>query len=108
MKIDRSNSFIENQFEIAEFSKALAHPIRISILEFLMQSDNYDCGNLRAKVGVTQTVILEHLNALKEIGVIDSRILNAKTCYCINDAKWNEIQEKMANFFKSYPIFKQC
>jgi predicted transcriptional regulator len=105
---NKKDNFTENQLEIAEFAKALSSPARIAILEYLIQSESCICGEIVNEIGLAQATISQHLKALKNIGIIQGDISGTKTCYCINEAKWTEIQEKISVFFKMYPILKRC
>jgi DNA-binding transcriptional ArsR family regulator len=104
----KKDNFTENQFEIAEFAKALSNPARIAILDYLIQTESCICGDIVNEIGLAQATISQHLKALKNIGIIKGNISGTKTCYCINEDKWNEIQEKMSVFFKTFPILKCC
>jgi len=99
-----NDNFTENQFEIAELAKALSNPARIAILEYIIQSESCICGQIVNEIGLAQATISQHLKALKKIGIIQGNISGTKTCYCINEDRWTEIQDKLANFFKTYPI----
>jgi len=108
MESNRKDNFTENQFEIAELAKALSNPARIAILEFLIKSESCICGEIVNEIGLAQATISQHLKALKKIGIIQGNISGTKTCYCINEERWTEIQEKLSNFFKTYPVLKCC
>jgi len=104
MESNIKNKFTENQLEIAELSKALSNPSRIAILEYLIASKSCICGEIVNEIGLAQATISQHLKELKKIGIIQGNISGTKTCYCINEDRWIEIQNKLANFFKTYPI----
>ncbi len=108
MESNRKGNFTESQLEIAELAKALSNPARIAILEYLIQSKSCICGEIVDEIGLAQATISQHLKALKKIGIIQGDISGTKTCYCINEERWSEIQEKLANFFKTFPILKCC
>jgi predicted transcriptional regulator len=100
--------FSQQQQEIAELAKALANPVRVAILEYIIASESCICGEIVNEIGLAQATISQHLKALKQVGIIQGNISGTKTCYCINDKRWREIQEKLASFFKNYPVLKCC
>ena len=104
----KNDIFNEKQVEIAGLAIALSNPARIAILEYIMKSDSCICGEIVNEVGLAQATISQHLKELKKIGIIQGNISGTKTCYCIDEVKWNEIQEKLMSFFKTYPILKCC
>ena len=70
---------------MADYLKALAHPTRIKILMFLMNSSETCVKNLWEKLGLQQSNVSQHLALLKREGIIASRKDGVKTCYRILD-----------------------
>lgn len=56
----------------AEFYKALAHPTRIKILELLKNGEKCVC-NIIEELGLEQSNVSQHLNVLKNQGIVVSR-----------------------------------
>jgi len=108
MGSDKKDKFTTQQQEIAMLTKALGNPARIAILEFIINSKSCICGDIVNEVGLAQATISQHLKELKKVGIIQGQISGTKTCYCINEDKWAEIQQKLTSFFKTYPITKCC
>jgi ArsR family transcriptional regulator len=64
----------------AQILKALAHPIRVHIVETLLSGEK--CVNdIRDLFDVTQPNISQHLNILKYSGIADSRQNGNLRCY---------------------------
>ena len=108
MGTTKKDTFNVDQLEIAQLAKALSHPARIAILDYIIASKACICGEIVDEIGLAQATISQHLKELKKIGIIKGDISGTKTCYCINDERWCEIQEKLTSFFKNYPILKCC
>ena len=108
MDVNKKDIFNDKQQEIAELAKALSNPVRIAILEYIIASESCICGEIVSEIGLAQATISQHLKALKKVGIIQGNISGTKTCYCINDKRWTEIQEILASFFKNYPVLKCC
>lgn len=110
MGVTKSDLFTEAQNDLAVAAKALAHPARIAIIEFLLKSDRCINGDLVTELGLAQATISQHLRELKDIGIIQGTIEGTRVSYCINPQRWAEIQEKFNKIFKQYedPSAKDC
>ena len=77
---------MENSEKVAEFLKALAHPTRIKILTYL--ADGEKCvKEIWQELGIPQPTVSQHINILKNAGIITFRKDGAKTCYKITDQR---------------------
>ena len=72
--------------DIAELAKALAHPARLRILRLLLASPGCIGGDIVDAVGLAQSTVSEHLRILKAAGVITGEISGPRTCYALNPA----------------------
>lgn len=102
MGVTKTELFTEQQNALASAAKALAHPARIAILEYLLKSDTCINGDLVQELGLAQATISQHLWELRDIGIIQGSIEGVSVCYCINPEKWNEVQSVFNSFFKKY------
>lgn len=74
----------EKRKKNAEIFKALAHPIRLHIVELLL--DGEKCVNdIRDFFQVTQPNISQHLNILKYTGIVDFRQEKNLRCYFLKE-----------------------
>ncbi len=72
--------------EAADYLKALAHPTRLRILDFLMKQKETCVKSLWEELNLQQSNVSQHLALLKQRGIIDSRKEGVKTCYWIVDS----------------------
>lgn len=70
--------------EIADFCKALGHPVRIQIMRHLLTEDRCICGRIVEVLPLAQSTVSQHLKILKDSGVVQGEVEGPKTCYCIN------------------------
>ena len=84
MGVTKSDLFSEKQNDIARYAKAIAHPARVAIIEYLLKSNACINGDLFQELGLAQATISQHLRELKEIGIIQGTIDGSKVSYCIN------------------------
>lgn len=102
MGVTKSDLFTETQNELALAAKAFAHPARIAIIEFLLNSNSCINGDLVNELGLAQATISQHLRELKDIGVIQGTIEGTRVSYCINPQRWNEIKNQFNKIFNQY------
>ncbi len=102
----KRGSYSATQNRLADIAKALAHPARIAILEFLARKNVCVCGDIVDELPLSQATVSQHLAELKRVGLISGEIEGPRVCYCINEKAWNEAKEKMGGFFTT--IEKCC
>ncbi len=85
--------------QLARFAKALGHPIRISILQYLDKQNCCFTGDLVDILPVAQSTVSQHLKELKDAGLIQGEVNPPKVKYCINQENWEKAQNLMCSFF---------
>lgn len=100
MGLTKKELFNEDQNRLAEIAKVLAHPARIAILEYLLNSDTCINGDLVQELGLSQPTISQHLRELRDLGIIKGSIEGVTVCYCIDREKWNEIRTTFNQLFQ--------
>ena len=98
--------FTQNENDLASFAKALGHPARIRILEFLSKSNTCYCGEIVDEIGLAQSTVSQHLKELRKAEIIRGDVEGASICYCINEGKWTESKEKLEELFNF--VSAQC
>ncbi len=93
---------------MAAIAKALAHPARIAILEFLAKKNTCICGEIVEEIGLAQATISQHLKELKNVGLIQGDIEGTAVCYCIAPKVWNKFRDQLAVFFSKDVVGKTC
>ena len=102
MGITKTDNFNETQNRMANLAKAIGHPARIAILEFLLKKNTCICGDLVEELPLSQATVSQHLKALKEVGLIKGEIEGTSVCYCIDEKVWNETQKTFNKMFESF------
>lgn len=104
MGATKSDLFTKQQNDIANMAKALAHPARIAILQYLVKKNACVCGDLVEELGLAQATTSQHLKELKNAGIIQGTIEGASVCYCINPKVWKQYKELFNGFFKEVTL----
>lgn len=108
MGTTKSEQFTQEQNELAALAKAIAHPARIAILEYLFKINTCVCGDIVDEIGLAQATISQHLKALKEAGLIKGNTEGTKVCYCIDTNNISQLSHLIAQFCKSGDDSKCC
>lgn len=92
MGATKTAHFTDKQNAIATLAKALGHPARIAILEYLLKVDVCICGDIVNELPLAQPTVSQHLKELKNAGLIKGEIEGNSICYCIDEKMLNKMQ----------------
>lgn len=107
MGATKTDLFTEEQNAIATMAKALAHPARIAILQYLVKKNVCITGTLVEELGLAQATTSQHLKELKTAGIIQGNIEGTSVCYCIDPKVWKQFKALFSSFFGDIQIDKQ-
>ncbi|MFM9985023.1 MAG: ArsR/SmtB family transcription factor [Flavobacteriales bacterium] len=85
MGVSRTDIFSAKQNSMANLSKALGHPARIAILEYLAKVDSCICGDIVDHIHLAQPTVSQHLKEMKSAGLIKGSIEGKTICYCLDE-----------------------
>ncbi len=98
MGLSKTESYTARQNRIADLAKALAHPARVAILEFLASKDTCNCGDIVEELPLSQATVSQHLAELKRVGLIKGEFEGPRVCYCIEKKSWEEAKQLLSQF----------
>lgn len=98
----------EEQVRIARIAKALAHPIRIAILQMLAAQSCCYHGDMSEVIPVAKSTLSQHLKELREAGLIQGEITLPTVKYCINRENWQIAKSLFGNFFQEIKNQSEC
>ena len=93
--------FEEELIQNAILFKALAHPARLRILQFLAETKTCITGDICDELPLSRTTVNQHLKELKGSELIKGEIDGVKTNYCLNSEKIFELEKLLIGFTKS-------
>ncbi len=99
MGATKTEHFTKRQNEIATILKALAHPARIAIIDYLLSVNSCICGDIVSVLPLSQPTVSQHLKELKSAGLIKGNIEGTAICYCINEATFQHFQHYLSGIF---------
>ncbi|WP_294821581.1 metalloregulator ArsR/SmtB family transcription factor [uncultured Flavobacterium sp.] len=97
MGTTKTDLFSAPQNQMASLMKALGHPARIAIIEFLLKTGQCICGDIVNELPLAQPTISQHLKELKAAGLIMGNVEGAAICYCIDPEGIKKINEYFGN-----------
>lgn len=87
------------QEHLARFAKAMGHPARIAILQFLARQETCYFGDIHEELPIAKATVSQHLKELKESGLIQGEVEAPKVRYCINRDNWLLAKELFSGLF---------
>ena len=101
MGVSKTEHFTEKQNDLAKLAKALAHPARIAILDYLSSVDTCICGDIVKEVQLAQPTVSQHLKELKNAGLIKGSIEGNSVCYCIDEKALKNLSDYLQKLSES-------
>lgn len=96
-------NYTEKQEKLARFAKALGHPARIAVMQFLAKQDECYFGDIHEELPIAKATVSQHLSELKEAGLIQGTTEVPKVRYCIHKENWLLAQKMFKEFFTESP-----
>jgi len=90
----------ENDF--AHFSRAFAHPARISIVLQMLKSQGIVEGRVVEVDGMSPSTVIQHLREMKKSGIIDGRIFGMRSKYWIVEEWVHSFEHCSLEFFQKF------
>ncbi len=99
--MDKKVEFNQEDIQLAQFAKAMSHPVRVYILRKLSHM-NACCysGDLVDELPVGRSTLSQHLKELKYAGLIQGEIEPPFIKYCIHRENWDKLQTMFHHLFQ--------
>lgn len=102
MGVSKTDVFSQEQNNLAQLNKALGHPARIAIIEYLMEKKNCICKDIVDELPLSQPTISQHLRALKAAGLIQGTIEGNSICYCLAPEGFEQLTDYYSSVLKVF------
>ena len=86
--------------ELAAFAKVLAHPARLAILDYIAGQNQCISGDITSEIPLSRTTVSQHLQELKNAGLIHGTVSGTRVYYCLEADKILELKARMHNFME--------
>ena len=108
MGVTKTDFFTDKQNTLANLFKALGHPARIAIIDYLLKKQECICGDIVEELPLAQPTISQHLKELKNAGLIKGTVSGTSVCYCIDERTFSKIKEHFLLISKKLETQQQC
>ena len=99
MAYSKTNLFDPKLNTAAVLFKALAHPARLAILQYLAETKVCITGDISDELPLSRTTINQHLTELKNAGLIRGHVDGVKVNYCLDPQKICELGKVFKELF---------
>jgi DNA-binding transcriptional ArsR family regulator len=100
MNMNKSDKFDDNLQELALLAKAISHPARLAILQYLAETKTCISGDISDFLPLSRTTVSQHLKELKKAGLIHGEIDGLKVNYCLCSQDLNRFIDLFQKFFE--------
>ncbi len=104
MKNAQEITFNEAIKQQARLFKALAHPARLAILQYLAQIKTCMTGDIADELPLSRTTVNQHLKELRDAGLIKGTVAGVRTNYCLNARAIEQLQQDTGTFFSQIAV----
>jgi ArsR family transcriptional regulator len=105
----KTAEFDAEQQQMAQYAKVLSHPARLAIVQLLARRQECIVGDIAQEFPfLSRTTVSQHLQELKNAGIINGEIDGVKICYCLNYDAIQSINAMFKSFFKDVGQGKCC
>lgn len=96
--------FDESIQEKAKLFKALSHPARLHILQFLASAKTCISGDISDELPLSRTTVNQHLAELKDAGLIKGHFEGVRMWYCLDGEKVKEMKSLLSAFLEEIQL----
>lgn len=97
----KTDAFDADQQALAQYARLFSHPARIAIVALLAQRRECIVGDIAQEFPfLSRTTVSQHLQELKNAGIIAGEIEGVKVCYCLNYQILDEVFARFGQFFQ--------
>ncbi len=96
----KTNAFDPEKQALAHFAKVFSHPARLAIIALLAERKECIVGDIAQEFPfLSRTTVSQHLQELKNAGIIQGEIEGVRVCYCLNFDVLAGMEQKLHAFF---------
>jgi DNA-binding transcriptional ArsR family regulator len=102
--MNKSEKFDETLQELARFTKAVSHPARLAILQYLAETKTCISGDITDFIPLSRTTVSQHLKELRDLGLITGEIDGLKINYCLCASTIEKYKTLFETFFNNINV----
>lgn len=83
--------------QLAQFAKALGHPVRVRIVRLLASRDTRMCSHLVDELPLAQSTVSEHLRVLRAAGLVRTHEAGPRAGYCLAPEALHQLKQLLGD-----------
>lgn len=91
MGTTKTKTYSSDTLNLAAAAKALGHPARLAIVEFLANTPGCITNDIVNELPIAQPTVSQHLRELRSAGIIRGEVEGTSVCYCLNPGMLDEL-----------------
>ena len=99
--MNKTETFDEQLQQLSRFAKAISHPARAAILQYLATTKTCISGDISDHIPLSRSTVSQHLKELRDIGLITGEIDGLKINYCLCNSIIAKYKSMFDEFFKT-------
>ncbi len=108
MGASKTEHYSSRQNHLAILAKALGHPARVAIIDYLVKTNDCICDDIVNVLPLAQATVSQHLKELKNAGLIKGNIEGNAICYCVDKKNLNAFKEYLTDIFVKLDSKNNC
>ncbi len=100
MTYAKKEGFTPELQQLAIFARTLSHPARLAILNYLAEQNQCVSGNITEEIPLSRTTVSQHLQELKNAGLIKGTVSGTRIYYCLETDKILMLKGQMHRFME--------
>jgi DNA-binding transcriptional ArsR family regulator len=104
----KTELFNESLQQAAVYFKALSHPARLAIINYLIETGSCITGDITDELPLSRTTVSQHLQELKDCNLIQGTVEGVKVNYCINAIGLEDIIATLKDITSKLEQSKYC
>lgn len=100
--------YTPEQEQLARFAKAMGHPVRIAILQLLQSQSCCYHGDMAEELPIAKSTLSQHLNELKDAGLIQGTLTLPSVKYCIHAKNWEKACSLFSGLLSQISLSENC
>ncbi len=98
MTYAKKTNFSKRFQRVSSLSRALSHPARLAILEYLAQQNQCISGDISDKIPLSRPTVSHHLQELKKAGLIKGALSGKHVYYCVDAENIIKMEKDIQKF----------
>lgn len=93
MGATKKHFYSKSQLQLSEMYKALEHPARIYLIEYLLKHQGVNVTEITNSIQLSKPTVSAHLRLMHQAGIVGYEVIQNNCCYKINPKAMDLLSE---------------